>query len=115
MDGLLKLSKDDLDKVKLRDVQKGNLVPYYLGGLNNPQLFNGIQVVPVKKGQKTTATDFKITGLPKDVMTQVPDEMIKKYIAAFRKERVDNGAEAFWKMLMKDGDRYSVRQYLTLK
>ena len=54
--------------------QKGDLIPYYLQGPNNPQLYNDVQTVQTfeeaigqdarkKKEKAPTAKTFKVTGL----------------------------------------------------
>ena len=42
----------------------GNLVPYYLTGPNNVEMYNDVQVNVSKDQPKSTAKSFKVTGLP---------------------------------------------------
>lgn len=60
--------QDDVEKAK-----KGDLIPYYLTGVNTPLLYNDVQVIPplgeriTKRGQKIekkpTASTFGVTGI----------------------------------------------------
>ena len=55
--------------------KKGDLIPYYLQGPNNPQLYNDVQTIPPfeevtgqddkkkKKKKAPTAKTFNVTGL----------------------------------------------------
>ena len=65
----LKMEKQpDVEKAK-----KGNLIPYYLTGINTPLLYNDVQVIPPLKPVTTqtgktidkgpTAKTFKVTGI----------------------------------------------------
>ena len=42
---------------------KGDLIPYYLQGVNCPQLYNDVQVVPKKDGPQPTGKTFNISGV----------------------------------------------------
>ena len=44
--------------------EPGNLVPYYLTGLNNVEMYNDVQVNVSMDQPKPTAQSFKVTGLP---------------------------------------------------
>ena len=60
--------QEDAEKAK-----KGNLIRYYLTGVNTPQLYNDVQVIPnsepiiTKAGKKIekgpTASTFNVTGI----------------------------------------------------
>lgn len=51
-------------KVSTKDTQPGDLVPYYLDGGNNTELFNDILVTNPTGQSESTAATFKVTGLP---------------------------------------------------
>lgn len=45
---------------------KGNLIQYYLNGLKQPALYNGVQQVVNDLEEDFRAQDFNITGLPEE-------------------------------------------------
>lgn len=100
------------------DVEKGQLIPYIMSPTDpntpTPLLFNGVQLMRKPNDKPVTAETFKITGLPRGIERRKPGAMVTDSIEPYRKARIDYGTQAFWDDLMRKGDRYSVRQYLTV-
>ena len=131
--------------------EKGWLIPYYLSGPNSTLYYNGTRRVLCShsetqedfekvtedgknhrcSGQKVTADDFKITGLPKKYVFKSHESslsltpfrvaedslslLVDREIADYKREYENNGALAFWNKLMEEADHFTVRQWLTKK
>ncbi|KAE9970475.1 hypothetical protein BLS_004896 [Venturia inaequalis] len=105
------------EEVKNYDPKPGNLIQYYMRGINQPVLFNGVQVVQ-KEALKDifeppmSADTFGIPHIPADVRNKGAGDLsgdpIKKVLDVYTKE----GAQAFWDELRDKVDPYSARQYL---
>ncbi len=58
---------------EIEEAKKGDLIPYYLSGVNTPLLYNDVQVIPPLEPIKTqsnkevkrgpTASTFNVTGI----------------------------------------------------
>ena len=46
--------------------KKGELIPYYMSGRNQPLLYNGVRVVKDGPDIKQTANKFNITGIQEE-------------------------------------------------
>ncbi|KAK8050285.1 hypothetical protein PG994_012015 [Apiospora phragmitis] len=89
----------------------GQLVPYHLGGKNQPMLYNSVQVV--RDGvREPTAEDFNITGLPIEIIKSNPAKLLGTQMEYYANVYKYAGPLSFWKTLMRTVDHYSVRQYL---
>ncbi|KAG8533189.1 uncharacterized protein KY384_001972 [Bacidia gigantensis] len=103
----------------------GDLIPYYLTGPNNPQLYNDVRVVPKvdplpkqgdppkkEKNDSPTAKSFKVTGLLDWYEDEVPSKLIEDMIKPFT-DKLKADPKKGWNFLMKFGDAYSVRQWFS--
>ena len=58
------LPKEATSKLESSEkVEPGDLVPYYLSGLNNTELYNDVQIMTPKGPSRSTAKSFKVDGL----------------------------------------------------
>lgn len=91
----------------------GDLIPYYFSGVNQPALYNGIQVVPKDNEPKLSAKTFQVPDLPVRVQDIAASDLIDDQIQNLKYKYENEGAKEFWRALKKTVDPYTVRQYFT--
>ena len=119
--------------------EPGDLVYYYLQGVNNTELYNDVLVRNTKEDGKSTSTadTFRVTGLPPEYVedsvlskgklmdhwyrnaSQMPSTLINAQIKEFTDLFTDNEETGVkpdigkaWKHLLEEGDKLSVRERL---
>ncbi|KAL8691863.1 MAG: hypothetical protein Q9218_003007 [Villophora microphyllina] len=93
------------------DTKPGDLVPYYLTGINTTELFNDINIKNPEGKSQSTANTFEITGLPPDEANQRPSDIIEAQVGQLL-TRLKTDPSQGWKDLLSQGDSHSVRQWL---
>ncbi|KAI8941969.1 hypothetical protein NX059_000079 [Plenodomus lindquistii] len=93
--------------------QPGDLIPYHYKGVNQPALYNGVQVVQKDGKPALSGNTFRIPKLLVNVRNTESGELIDARILWLKNMYNAEDPQVFWRTLKEEVDPYSVRQYFT--
>ncbi|KAK6838047.1 hypothetical protein PG987_006328 [Apiospora arundinis] len=93
---------------KRQATRKGQLIPYYLNGINQPTRFNNVQIV-TDGNKMPQVADFKITNLPKEPTQESFSRDRWRRLTAGEEQ---NGTDKVWRGLVEEVPDTSFHEYL---